>query len=190
MITNILKKTYHLLNLIAQSAKIKIFDPKLLDVFGPFEELVDEIALLLNHDFRNNPKLLPAVSKLSAGAIIHDKTTLFIISCEVYSRHTSIDTHAETNGGSLLIGTSVYPSISCSIISDSDGRKMKQKLITGTNTINFLSTYSTLIYHSPSISIGPQTLLQESAMTSAQARIYLQSDQVRAFKNCIPGYGV
>lgn len=82
--------------------------------------------------------------------------TLLIITCEVYSRHSSVDIHSESTEFSVLGESSGYKNyMSCTTYEKPDGGATKLKLIIGTKTISLLITCSAELSIEPKINIGP-----------------------------------
>lgn len=156
--------------------------PDLLQHPGLYDSLPVEVANALNVDFRLHPIVLQAIPELFTGAIVHNQKTLLMLTCEVYSRNTQLDKHAESSGRSLPPpGTSVV----CSILEDSDGHGLKRKLVIGTSTINVLCTSSAVLGNEFQISIGPETDLDPTIITTETSRIYCRQSQIDIFLKAV-----
>lgn len=84
----------HVTEILAES-----FYPRTEAVFGEFIEMDKDLAAQLNTDFRIFFQWLRSVVDLHTGCLIHnDHITAFIITAEVYSKHSSTDVHAESLG--------------------------------------------------------------------------------------------
>ncbi|KAL0076278.1 hypothetical protein J3Q64DRAFT_1606017, partial [Phycomyces blakesleeanus] len=113
--------------------------PKLLQELGPYQEIDAMVLDLLNYDFRLRSELIELIPPLFCSALLHDSITLLIITCEVYSHHSSVDIHSESTESSVPSESSRYKNhMSCTTYEKSDGGAMKLKLIIGTKTVNLL----------------------------------------------------
>lgn len=156
--------------------------PKLLQKLGPHQEIDTALLELLSYDFRLRSELIGLVPSLFCGALLHDNITLLIITCEVYSRHSSVDMHSESAEFSVLDESSRYQNQkSCTTYEKSDGGVMKLKLIIGTKTINLLITCSVEIFNDPKINIGPSVDFSHGAITNSNCKIYLVKSKVEEF---------
>ncbi|KAG2207346.1 hypothetical protein INT47_006820, partial [Mucor saturninus] len=156
--------------------------PKLLQKLGPYQEIDDTILETLNYDFRLRSELIGLIPSLFCGALLHDCITLLIITCEVYSRHSSVDIHSESAKFSVPGESSGYKNrMSCTAYERSDGGAMKLKLIIGTKTINLLITCSAEISTEPKINIGPGVEFDHGQNSKIYSKIYLMKSKVEEF---------
>lgn len=164
-----------------------IFDsctPNLFNTLGQYEEVDDTIIKLINTDFWLKPEKLYLVAELFRGAIAYDKLCLLLIARGVYSRHTSIDIHAESDIDFVPSSKCFYNRLSCSIFITSGGKKKSmKKLIIGSNTINLLITYSvTLSSKTPTVFVGPQINEDPSTFSTEYTKTFLQNSKIHNFK--------
>jgi hypothetical protein len=127
----------------------------LVSLLGPHQETDATVLELLNYDFRFRSELIGLVPPLFCGALLHDTITLLIITCEVYSRHSSVDMHSESTEFSVPGEYSGYKNRICTTYEKSDGGATKLKFIIGTKATRLLITCSAEISTEPKINIGP-----------------------------------
>ncbi|KAG2189580.1 hypothetical protein INT46_001603, partial [Mucor plumbeus] len=107
---------------------------------------------------------------------------LLIITCEVHSRHSSVDMHSESTEFSVPGESSGYKNrMSCTTYEKSDGGATKLKLIIGTKTVNLLITCSAEISTEPKINIGPGVEFGHGSITDSNCKIYLMKSKVEEF---------
>ncbi|KAI7892469.1 uncharacterized protein EV154DRAFT_504536 [Mucor mucedo] len=156
--------------------------PNFLQKLGPYQEIDDPALETLNYDFRLRSELIGLIPSLFCGALLHNCITLLIITCEVYSRHSSVDIHSESAEFSVPGEFSRYKNrMSCTTYERSDGGAMKLKLIIGTKTINLLITCSAEISTEPKINIGPGVEFGHGSITDSNCKIYLMKSKVEEF---------
>lgn len=156
--------------------------PKLLQKLGPYQEIDATVLDLLNYDFQLRSELIELIPPLFCGALLHDSITLLIITCEVYSRHSSVDIHSESTEFSVPGESSRYKNrLSCTTYEKSDGGATKLKLIIGTKTVNLLITCSAEISTEPKINIGPGVEFGHGSITDSNCKIYLMKSKVEEF---------
>ncbi|KAI7892475.1 uncharacterized protein EV154DRAFT_562238 [Mucor mucedo] len=151
---------------------------------GSYQEIDDTVleTLIINYDFRLRSELIGLIPSLFCGALLHDCITLLIITCEVYSRHSSVDIHSESAEFSVPGESSRYKNrMSCTTYERSDGGAIKLKLIIGTKTINLLITCSAEISTEPKINIGPGVEFGHGSITDSNCKIYLMNLKVEEF---------
>lgn len=161
--------------------------PGLLDGVGPYDEVESSLANVLAQDFRLNQDLLLAVAELFAGAIIHDGSTILVLTCEVYSRSLQLDRHAESSWRSLPAPGQL---LFCEVIADADGHGLK-KLVIGTNTINILCTSTVVLGDQLKVFVGPgwhrtlSTMIELAQMTNlSKIAAKLEAGYMSPMKNC------
>lgn len=104
--------------------------PNLINKLGPYISISKEASRILNFDFRLKPRLLNLIPNFFCGAVISDNSIkLMILTVEVYSRASSIDSHCEPADFSV---PSSNLDFSCGVYNKSDGGVEKAKLIIGT----------------------------------------------------------
>lgn len=103
------------------------------------------LAVLMNTDFRLQSNCFPSIAMLFTGCIVMDKTSLLLLTCELYSRYMSLDSHTESGVDTLPTAASKCPGISCMIIMSSNGKKVRKELIIGLSMMNLLVTCCAMI---------------------------------------------
>lgn len=107
--------------------------PKIINVLGPYSEMDDEIATLLNMDFRLFPSKLEAILRLFTGSFMQGDENVLVLTNEVYGRNFGIDVHAEKDNETRPYGRSRYKNITCGLYKKADSAKMSTKLMMEVN---------------------------------------------------------
>ncbi|CAO3594202.1 unnamed protein product [Absidia cylindrospora] len=158
--------------------------PRMEASFGQFFEMDEDLAALLNSDFRFSPNLLRCVADLHAGCLINSNhLTAFIVTVEVYSKHSATDVHAESSGASCPYANCLYPGIFIGTINDSDGKKLKNKFIMASNTMNMLFTCSVIISNRNDVQIGPNSTIPPASLSSTTTRVFYRQSAVQQFQD-------
>lgn len=156
--------------------------PKLLQKLRPHQEIDAAVLELLNYDFLLRSELIGLIPPLFCGALLHDSITLLVITCEVYSRHSSVDIYSESTEFSVPGESSKYKNyMSCTTYGKSDRGATKLKLIIGTKTINLLITCSAEISTEAKINIGPGVEFGHGSIKDSTCKIYLMKSKVEDF---------
>lgn len=149
--------------------------------------MMDEtLAVLMNTDFRLQSNCFPSIVMLFTGCIVMDKTSLLLLTCELYSRYMSLDSHTESGVDTLPTAASKCPGISCMIIMSSNGKKVRKELIIDLSMMNLLVTCCAMIAPDCSeVNTGPQTNVDPTAIKSESAALFLRTDTVEKFKSAM-----
>lgn len=98
----------------------------------------DEIATLLNMDFRLFPSKLEAVLHLFTDSIIQGDETVLDLTNEFYGQNCGIGVHAEKDNKTRPYGQEKYRNITCGLYRKADS--LSTKLMTGSKSLkNFLA---------------------------------------------------
>ncbi|CAO3637167.1 unnamed protein product [Mucor hiemalis] len=142
----------------------------------------DDIATLLNMDFRLFPSKLEAIPCLFTGSIMQGNETVLVLTNEIYGRTFDIDVHAEKDNETRPYGKSKYRNITCGLYRKADSPRASTKLMIGSKSSSTLITASTTISTLPIQSVGPSKNITMSAISSGSTKIYLRSVNIKKFK--------